>query len=265
VNVIRFLKIGVVLTGLFIYKDSYLLKNKRDRIPFRYCKFSYEKPYIVIKNHETIKSRENNDKWEYSISMGDNNAGVNLDLITTSKPWIGTHPLGRWLVIPQFNINGRILLDDKIIDVLGHGYHDHNIYPLYAPFFNKGYDFGKIPINSSNLVWAKVSKNKKNNSYIAVFNTEKNSFVTIQPEDISLQVLNYKSDHGKNIPTKYNLNIKNDQIVLNVLIESIGFHHISIPSVNYWRHHVKNIGEIKIGSKIEKINNIEILEQLRFF
>ena len=51
-------------------------------------------------------------------------------------------------------------------------------------------------------------------------------------------------DHGKTIPTEHHVNVENDILNLNVKIESINFYHISIPAVNYWRHHVKNTGKI---------------------
>lgn len=51
---------------------------------------------------------------------------------------------------------------------------------------------------------------------------------------------------------------------LIVKIESMSYHHLNVPTVNYWRHHVKNIGEIKIGSVLKKIDNIEFVEQIVF-
>ena len=57
---------------------------------------------------------------------------------------------------------------------------------------------------------------------------------------------------------------KNDILNLDVKIESIKFHHNSYPTINYWRHHVRNIGKIQINSNIKKIDNCDILEYMRF-
>lgn len=67
---------------------------------------------------------------------------------------------------------------------------------------------------------------------------------SINPKDIHFTIDKQIKDHGKTIPTEHHLNVENDILNLNVKIESINFYHISIPAVNYWRHHVKNTGKI---------------------
>ena len=134
---------------------------------------------------------------------------------------------------------------------------------VLAQKMNKGYNFGKLRVGAIDVTWARVRKNRDNDEVIVVINKD-DKYFSIPPSDINFTVENYTKDHRKIIPTKYNLKIDNDDVYLNVKIESMNFHHLSVPTVNYWRHHVKNIGEIKIDSVLKKIDNIEIAEQLIF-
>lgn len=265
VNIIHLLKTGFVLTGLFIYKDKILVKSIRNRFSYKKLRVSYDKPRIFVDGSELITAKKSDECWEYFIKLGDRSVGVDLICKNTLKPWKGHHFLGSWLVVPRFDIKGKIFLEDEIINVSGYGYHDHNIYSLFSPFFNRGYDFGKIPFDSSNIVWAEVIRNKNNKENLVVLNTEKEGFVSIPSENILIEPIKSVKNRRKKIPTCYKLNVENNNIVLDVKVESVKFHHLKIPSVNYWRHHVKNTGFIKIGSKTKKIDSFEILEQLRFF
>lgn len=265
VNIIRISNIGIVLTGLFIYKNAKLIKSKRSRTFFKHFYGSEEKPLIKINDKKIIYGEvdKETDQWVYHICMGDQSPGVNLNLIKTAKPWMGKTFLGNWLVIPRFKVDGEIFLDGNSVKVSGEGYHDHNIYPLYAPFFNKGYHFGKIRAGEVNVVWARVTRDRNNEEVLVVLNKDQD-FISIPSENIEFIIEEKIKNHGKTIPTKYNLKVDNKLLNLNVEIESIDFHHISIPAVNYWRHHVRNKGEIIIDSFSKKIDNIEISEQLKF-
>ena len=265
VNVIHMGYLSIVLAGLSIYKDAKLVKRLRSKNPYKYFYGSEKEPLIKINDQQIIKGYINKDtkRWIYQISMGDDKQGVDLEFIKTTKAWKGKTFLGDWLVIPRFEVNGRIFLDRETVSVAGEGYHDHNIYPIYASLTNKGYHFGKIPKDMMNITWALVTKNRTNEELIVILNKNQ-EYISINPRDVSFTIEKQVMDHGKRIPTTVCLNVENDLLHVDVKMESINFHHISIPTVNYWRHHVRNTGTIQIDSVSKKIDNIEISEYVKF-
>ena len=266
VNVFHMANFSVVLTRLFIYKDKKLVGNLRGRIPFKRFYGSEDEPLIKLNGQQIIRGHIDRDTkvWKYQISMGNCKQGIDLELIKTTKAWKGKTFLGDWLVIPRFKVKGVIFLDGKRISVSGEGYHDHNNYPVYAPLVNRGYYFGTIPFDSMNITWAKVMKSRSNKQLLIVLNKD-NEYISINNEDICFTVEKQVEDHGKLIPKIWRLNVENAFLNLDVRIESLHFHYISFPSVNYWRHHVRNIGEIKIDSFSKRIDVIGISEYLKFF
>ena len=266
VNVIHIGLLSQVITSLFIYKKNKLIKKLRKRIPYKNFYGSDEKPHIVINKKQILYGKVDSDtnEWIFRISMGDKQQGVDLEFVKSMTSWQGRTFLGNWLVIPRFKVKGVIFLDRKRISVSGEGYHDHNNYPVYTPLVNRGYHFGKIPFDSMNITWAKVMKSRSNKQLLIVLNKD-NEYISINNEDICFTVEKQVEDHGKLIPTIWRLNVENAFLNLEVRIESLHFHYISFPSVNYWRHHVRNIGEIKIESFSKRIDTIEISEYLKFF
>jgi len=266
INILTLGNFGIVLTGFFIYKDTNLIVSKREKHPYKKLYGSDKRPIFKINNHDILSSIVDNNtkKWTYNISMGDNETGFDLQLEKKMKAWKGKTQLGRWLVIPRFDINGVIHLYGKNIKVVGEGYHDHNIYPIFTPAFSKGYHFGKIPINSLNITWARVMKRIKGEEIIVVLNKD-NNYIKINPKDVRFIVVKEKKDHGKLIPEISTLSIENDILNLNVKMHTLNFHHISIPTINYWRYHIKYVGDVQVNSLSKKINKVDIAEFLRFF
>lgn len=265
INLARFLNTGFVVTSFFIYKNSKLVKSHRQRYSIKKFHGSFEKLYIKINSNDLINVNTNtkSERWMYTLSIGDEDNGIYLNLEKKSKAWLGKTYLGRWLVIPRFKVDGFIYLNKTRIKVFGDGYHDHNIYPIYAPFINKGYHFGKIRCRSIDVIWAKVSKNDKKQETIVVLNKD-DRVILIPSEDVSFVIEEKIKDHHKTIPISFHLNVDNSFLFLDTRINTIDFHHINAPSVNYWRHHVKNTGEIRFNSESHEIQNTEIMEQLIF-
>ena len=190
VNVLHINGLGFVLTGLYIYKDTQLITTIRKRFPLKAFFGSTKNPVIKVKN-QTIINYLGLDKktgfWSYNISMGDTNNGVDLLFVQKNKSWKGETLLGQWLVVPLFNVTGSLFIDGKKLGVTGIGYHDHNIYPLYAPLFIKGYHFGKIPLGKFNITWANVMSRKGIDQPIVVINKE-DSYISIDPRNIQFIV-----------------------------------------------------------------------------
>jgi len=266
VNVLTAGNIGFIQTGCYIYKDTELVFIKRERPPYRKLYGPDSRPLIRINNRDIISGKidEITKNWVYDISMGDNNGGFDLHLNKTFKPFKGRHSLGNWLVIPHFNINGVIYLDGKDIDVVGHGYHDHNAYLIFAPFLSKGYQFGKVPIDNFNVTWARVMKRFGSEEKLLVLNKD-NEFININPNNINFIFEKQIKDHGKLIPYNSSIIVDNDNLKLKLKMEPINLDYLRLPTINYWRYHIKYTGEIEVDSKIRKINQIDIAEFLRFF
>jgi len=73
VSAVQFLKVGIILTGLFVYKDGTLINSIRDRFLLSHFQGSKERPYIVINGKEIINGDVQRDSkdWIYHIVMGD--------------------------------------------------------------------------------------------------------------------------------------------------------------------------------------------------
>jgi len=266
INVLNFFKKGIVLTGLFFYEDNKLINSIRNRFALKNTILSKEKPQIVINNKEIINSEfsNKNNEFKYHICMGDTKNNVDLFFSKKMEPWKKDHFLGSWFVVPKLDVKGNIFINDKKILVNGHGYHDHNIYHIYSPLLSKGANFGKIEAGPFNIVWAQVIKNKNESENILVINKD-NEIISIPSDDIEISVINTVKEHGRKVPIKYLLNVKKNNIYINAEIESINYHFLTVPFIKYWRHHAKNTGEIQIDSINQKIDDIEIIDQLSFF
>ena len=265
INVLHIGRLGIVLTGLFIYKDSKPVQIIRNRYPLSNFTGDRENPLLKIKEKELLKGYIKDDqKWITHLSIDEKNVIMDLDFIKKSKGFKGKTYLGNWLVIPKMKVKGTLYIKDNKIDLSGSGYHDHNIYPIYAPFKTRGYYFGKLNINSDNLTWARVIKNRKNEQLIAVLN-KKGEYFNIPQKSITYKINKEIKDHRKMIPTKCLLYINSDIIKLKLNIEPINYHYIGVLIAHYWRYHVRYTGEIEIESTKKKIDTVEITEYLKFF
>jgi hypothetical protein len=257
---------GLVLTGMFIYKDAKLVKSKRDKILYQHLAGSEQYPHITIHNKNIIHLISDKDSTprQYVISMGDTREGFTLRFLQKTSAWKGRTALGEWLVLPCFEVQGNLYCDEKTIPVRGKGYHDHNIYSIFTPLKMIGYHFGKIATDSLVITWANVIKSRGNEEHIVVINKEQ-KYIHIPPEAIRHTIEKQVKDHGKLIPKKFRLLVKTDNVTLNVSMELLNVHYIHMPILNYWRYHLSNIGEIQIDGFSQKIDTTEISELLRFF
>jgi hypothetical protein len=266
INVLHINGIGFVLTGLFLYKDTKPIKIIRQRYPLNAFFGSTENPIIKI-DDKTIINYLGSDKktgyWSYNISMGDTIDGVDLLFVQKNRSWKGKTLLGDWLVVPLFDVTGSMFVDGKKLDVTGVGYHDHNIYPLYTPFFIKGYHFGKIPLGKFNITWANVMSRKGIDQPIVVINKD-DTYISVDPCNIKLTVEKEIENNRKKIPEVFNIYVNTDDIYLSVKSQMKNIHNIHIPSLNYWRYHIHYSGKLSIDSETTNIDLIDISELLKF-
>jgi len=265
INVLHIGRFGIVLTGFFLYKDYEPIKIIRNRYPLSNFKGNENNPLIKIRGQEILKGYiTDNKKWTTKLFRDEKNLKIDLDFIKKSKGFKGKTYLGNWLAIPKMEVKGSIYIDDIRINVNGLGYHDHNIYPIYAPFKTRGYYFGKLDLDSNHLTWARVIKNHNKEQLLAILSKNQEYF-NIPQKSISYKILQEDKDHRKKIPTKFSLDINDDHIKLKLNIEPIKYHYIGVFIAHYWRYHVRYKGEIEINSIKKKIDTIEITEYLKFF
>ena len=266
VNVFTLGCYGLVLTGMFMYKDGKPVKSKRDKILYQYLAGSEQYPQITIHNKDIIHLINDTDNTprKYVISMGDTRDGFTLHFLQKTTGWKGRTGLGEWLVLPYFEVQGNLYHNEQAIPVQGRGYHDHNIYSIFTPFKMVGYHFGKIATDSVGITWANVMKSRGNEEHIIVINKDQ-KYISIPPEAICYTIEKQVKDHAKLIPTKFHLLVETNNITLNVIMELLDVHYIHMPILNYWRYHLSNIGEIQIDGISQKIDTTEISELLRFF
>jgi hypothetical protein len=265
VNVFHFLKTGLILSGVFIYKDTHLLKWVRTRTPMKHFHDSHQQPHLVLQEKtiiDTVTIRSPKE-WTYHVVLGDEKNNVDLHFLKKIEGWKGNHFLGDWLVAPRLEVTGNLTIDATKINVTGSGYHDHNNYPLFAPFFGKGANFGKIIAGPISVVWAQVIRKNKHIDNILVINSD-DTIQSVPSNDIQFLVKDSMKDRGTFVPTKYGLRVQKQDIDIDLDIQSLDKHYLTIPGVRYWRHHARNTGEIKVGSHSEKVDSISIIDQLTF-
>jgi len=265
INVLHIGRFGIVLTGLFLYKNNKSIRIIRNRYPLSNFKCNKKYPLIKIRDKEILKSDiVDKNKWTTNLIFDEKNVKIDLDFIQKSKGFKGKTYLGKWLAIPKMEVKGSINIDDNRTEVEGVGYHDHNIYPIYAPFKTKGYYFGKLDLGSDHLTWARIIKNHKKEQLLAIL-SKNQEYYNIPQKSISFEVLHEVKYHRKIIPTNFSLNINDDLVKLKINIKPINYHYIGVLIAHYWRYHVKYKGEIEIDSIKRKIDTVEITEYLKFF
>jgi len=266
VNVLHLNGLGFVLTGLFLYKDTKPISTIRQRFPLSAFSGSVDMPIIKINNRPIINYKGSDEKtgyWSYNISMGDTTNGIDLCFVQKSRSWKGKTLLGQWLAIPLFDVTGNLFVNGKTESVNGVGYHDHNIYPLYAPFFVKGYHFGKIPLGNYNVTWANVTSRRGVNQPIVVINKD-DSYFSVMPDNIKFSIEKTIVTKNKKIPEIFSISVNYDNINLKVKSQMKNIHNIHIPTLNYWRYHIHYLGELTIDSKTINIDLMDISELLTF-
>ncbi len=265
VNVFKIGYYGIVLTGMFIYKNAEIVKSKRERVLYHHLSGSNQEPHLILQNKDIIRiTSTKTNQWNYIISMGDTLNGFNLKFQQTTTGWKGITPLGKWLAIPRFDVQGTLALDGQEIPVRGKGYHDHNIYPITTPFKIQGYHFGKITTDDIVITWARVMKKRGDEHLIVMINNDQN-YNSIDPKNITFSLKKQTDTGRKHLPDVFELSAKNEHIDLEVTMETLNTQQIRMPGLRYWRSHLRTHGSIQIDAISKTINEIEISELLTFF
>jgi hypothetical protein len=124
---------------------------------------------------------------------------------------------------------------------------------------------------SKNLTvsWAEVIKSKYIGEILAVVSQDKKGYISIKAKNIHFMPDKFIRDHGRKMPTSFTIKI--DDIVDGVPIKAdvkMEAHEIHYDKVlfiaPYWRYHVKAKGYILMGNNKETVNDMQIMEFLKF-
>jgi len=262
INKFKFGPTGLILTGMFLYKNSQTINSERKRyFPHRLIG-SEEEPHIIIDHKNIIQTvNKESNKWVIAVSMGNTQNGFTLTCHQKTPGFKGTTPLGQWLVIPLYDVQGTLYVDGQAITSKGRGYHDHNIYPLSTPLKLQGYHFGKIAVDALTITWARVLKKGSDEQPIVVVNNDQ-TYTSIAPDDIHF-ILN--KQEKKYPPESFELHVHAHSISLDLTMRTQATHEITMPGLHYYRSHLHVNGTLQINEMKKTINDTEISELLTFF
>jgi len=267
-------KRGMISPQIEIYKDGQFLFEKTTRYLFKDIDITRTLP--IVKHKENVLMTINKDlydqtkKWQYRISLFFENYGMDLIFDGTTPGWKFETDAESWTVaLPKANVKGRLMIDGEEISVEGMGYHDHNWnYNMVTVMnYGQGWYWGKIASKHFNIVWAKIVKSNKY-EILAVINTDDGNFYNIDPKNIYLTIDTETKAGRFKTPSHFHLKI-NEAIDgtpfdIDVDMHAHGIHYNSIIVAPYFRYHVKSKGYISIGSEKEPVNDMQIMEFLRF-
>jgi hypothetical protein len=266
---------GFVSPIIDIYIDGKLKHTSTNRFLLRRAKISRDIPSILLLEKPVImfdrEIFESTGKWCYKVKLKIKDLSVNLDFIGLTEGWKIETPLESWIVaLPKARVTGKICIKNKSILVEGIGYHDHNwnYSMLTLMNYGRGWYWGKISSETITITWANIIKSLKKSEILAVLNQDGKGFFNIKPEKIFFKSENFIKNHRKKIPSHFIFKI-NDEIdnkivetVVKMEVEELHFDRILIAP--YWRYHVKAQGKIVIADKVELVNDIQIMEYIKF-
>jgi predicted secreted hydrolase len=268
-------KIGFVMPFIEIYKNGDLKHTKKKRFLFKNFKTSKDIPLLKLFNKPIIEFDEYKYKekkqWIYKINYNIDNLKINLIFKGLTNGFKVETKAESWTVaLPKAEVFGEIIINEKKMIVEGIGYHDHNwnYSFLSALTYGKAWYWGKITTKNYNIVWANVIKKSNQNDFLAIICKDQGSYFNINPEKINFETSEYIKDHRRKMPTKFKIiindKIQNNEIKADIEMKVKNIHFNSVLSAPYWRYHIKNKGYISINQKKEIIDNIEIMEYLKF-
>jgi hypothetical protein len=267
----------ILKPSINIYHKSKLIAHETKLIPKKYFIISEKKPLLKIKNESVIlvndKDNTKEDYWTYHIDYKINNVGVSLKFKGVTEGWKYETLHEGWTVsLPQASVSGNIFFNNEIVAVNGTGYHDHNWnFSLKTPARGWSWYWGKIRSGNFCLSWANIKKTgilkQTFQERIGVLNTINGSFDIIDVDNITISAEKFIIKNSRRIPTKFHIYIKQDDIIIDVNLDTISIHRTqpSALTIHYWRYFVKISGIIQKGDTIDKINDVtQIMEFMRF-
>jgi predicted secreted hydrolase len=277
IKVISFAKWGIVRELINIYKDTNLEEKELRIRPLNQYKISEEIPNIKYRNKQILEFDYNEyistGNWNYTIKIELNNIKVDLIFIGKSKGFTYQTTHEGWSVAqPIARVRGKITINEKVINLNGKGYHDHNWnFSIGTGLRGKGWYWGKISSENYSLTWAKVQKTRFADDTISekigILSIINDDYIKINSDNITIEVGDYEYHNGRFIPTRFFLYAMQDDIEINVSFNAVSIQKVGLRfiSIHYWRFFISIIGFIKHGENVDFLENeIQIMECVRF-
>ncbi len=259
---------GMVYLRMNIYKHGVLISEKVKVNVLSEFSASLNQPLIKLNDKQIMKGYIDNTSgsFVYDVSLEIYGSSANLSFIGCTKGWKGNTLGGKWAVIlPKANVTGTIINNNKEIQVNGVGYHDHNWDVTLLAGINFGWFWGKTNSDNYTITWSNIMRTRFSNNPLLVINQNYGDYINIESDEISFIAKNYRINNGMIIPTSFNIIVSNKNISLNISLEVLEIHHERLRGfVNYWRYHIRYTGSIKVDSQKETIDELQIMEFIRF-
>jgi len=277
IRVTSYKRWGVVEQFINIYNGSRVEEKANIIKPLK--KFQISKVYPDIKyNNKNLlefdyEEYNKTGNRNYTITMDIKNLAVNLTFASQTEGFKYETSHEAWTVAqPKAKVYGFFKIDDKLINVKGEGYHDHNWnFSLMTAFRGIGWYWGKVTSENYTLTWAKIMKTHFADDTIleniGILNEINKGYTFINSESIAFTANKRKYLDGRFIPTYFALKIIQDEIEVNVTLTAVLTQRTSpdFLTIHYWRYFVSISGYIKIGENVDYLNDdLQIIEFMRF-
>jgi len=259
---------GFAYLTINLYKNNSLTLNEKKLYPLSNLYLSKDIPLILIDGAQFMMGHIDTitGDWIYDISFENGDILLDLHFVGCTEGWKGTTPAGWWgVILPRAEVNGKITVGNREIELEGVGYHDHNWDVTLSAALNFGWIWGKANSNNYTVTWSNILTTWFLDNPLIVVNEKNNSYVNVEPENINITVEDIRFKDGMLIPYAFSIDVHNENVSLDVDIEVLETHYVSIMGmINYWRYHVNCKGLITVGSKTEVIDEKNVAEFVRF-
>ncbi len=277
IRALSFRKWGFVQQLVNIYNNSKVEESVVVKNPLRDFQISKEFPDVKYKDKPLIKfdydEYNKTGNWNYTITVEVKKIRLYLTFVRKSEGFTYVTSHEGWTVAqPKADVFGTINVNEKELQVIGTGYHDHNWnFSLKTGVRATGWYWGKIMSANYSLTWAKIQKTRFGDDTIAenlgILSILNGGYMGIDPDNISFTESDYKFNTARFIPTKFSLYAKQDNLEINVTFNAVNIQHTEpdFLTINYWRYFISVDGYIKVGENIDYLeDDIQIIEVIRF-
>jgi len=257
----------LVTARLNVYKDGEIEAMQKETYIKSKFYASQSIPQVILDGKQVLNGYIDHitGEWIYDVAFEFDGTKTELQFIGTAEGWKGNTPISGWAVIlPKAEVTGNITLNDKEIEVVGTGYHDHNWDVTIAAYINFGWTWGKFSSNNYAIVWSSIMKTRLSRQPLLVVNNGKHEYINIEPENIYIATADFSMENWRVIPHKFTVIVDTEDIFLHVTMTTVAIDHIGIGSIQYWQYHVKCVGSITVNSQTETINEMQTAELMRF-
>jgi hypothetical protein len=269
IQILNILAKGIVNTRLTIYNQGVVVLKNYEKHSFRDLFASTENPSVNVAGKQLIVGTYDalSDCFVYNVTVNTSDGTVSLHFVGCTKGWKRQQQTGDWwaVVLPRANVTGTISIGDMTMNVTGTGYHDHNwgIGPRIVLRF--GWLWGTCSSSNYSVTWAEVSTTRYTHYPIMVVNKKDGGYLGIPSQTIWFSGKNINIDHYRFVPHFFNIETMTDKVFLVINMEVISVDHTKfLGFIDYWRYHVKCTGTIIADRHMETVDEISIMEYLRF-